>query len=58
VPSQDEVKGDELKTKRRTFLRTIFFNLIDEKALIYLCKRISQHSGDIRVVFDVMKTAF
>lgn len=26
--------------------------------MTYLCKKISQTSGDIRVVFDVMRTAF
>ena len=44
--------------KERQFLRNVFFNLIDEKALLYLCKRISTNSGDIRVVFDVMRNAF
>jgi len=36
----------------------VFFNIIDEKAMMFLSKRISSSSGDIRVVFDVMKTAF
>jgi hypothetical protein len=41
----------------RNVLKDIFFNLIDERAMQLLCKRISQSCGDIRVVFDIMKTA-
>lgn len=32
-------------------------NLIDERALQILAKKIAQSSGDIRVAFDIMKTA-
>jgi hypothetical protein len=41
----------------RAFIKDIFFNLIDERAMTFMCKRISQSCGDIRVVFDIMKTA-
>jgi hypothetical protein len=41
----------------RNFIKDVFFNLIDERAMSFLCKRISQSCGDIRVVFDIMKTA-
>lgn len=41
----------------RNFIKDIFFNLIDERAMTFMCKRISQSCGDIRVVFDIMKTA-
>jgi hypothetical protein len=41
----------------KALMKEIFFNLIDEKAMSFLCKRISQSCGDIRVVFDIMKTA-
>ena len=32
-------------------------NVIDERALMLLSKKIAAQSGDIRVAFDIMKTA-
>ena len=49
---------DAKQNELREALKGIFFKLIDEKAMQFLCKRISSQSGDIRVVFDVMKNAF
>ena len=54
----DLCKGDDAKMARRQIIRDVFFNIIDDKAMLLLCKRISSSSGDIRVVFDVIKTAF
>jgi Cdc6-like AAA superfamily ATPase len=41
VPSMDMCQGNENKTKQRQIVREIFFNLIDEKAMLFLCKKIS-----------------
>lgn len=39
-------------------VKQIFFDIIHERAMDLLCRKISQSSGDIRVVFDIMKSAF
>ena len=39
-------------------MKEIFFKIIDDRALDLICRKISQSSGDIRVVFDIMKSAF
>jgi hypothetical protein len=38
-------------------LRDIFFNLVDEKAMKLIAKKVSKLNGDVRVAFDLMKTA-
>lgn len=42
----------------RMAVKQIFFDIIHERAMDLLCRKISQSSGDIRVVFDIMKSAF
>ena len=42
----------------RQAVKEVFFKIIDDRALDLLCRKISQSSGDIRVVFDIMKSAF
>ena len=38
-------------------LRNIFFNIIDEKAYVFIAKKVAKQNGDIRVAFDMMKTS-
>lgn len=57
VPSESKCEGDPQKKFQRGFLRNLMHNLIDERALTILSKKIAQSSGDIRVAFDIMKTA-
>lgn len=57
VPSEAKCEGDNQKKFQRGFLRHFMHNLIDERALTILAKKIAQSSGDIRVAFDIMKTA-
>ena len=38
-------------------LRSIFHNLIDEKAYQFIAKKVAKQNGDIRVAFDLMKSA-
>ena len=38
-------------------VKNIFFNLIDEKALEFIAWKVAKLNGDIRVAFDMMKTA-
>lgn len=39
-------------------IKDIFFNLIDEKALEFMSKKIAKMNGDVRVAFDLMKTCY
>ena len=41
---------------RSTLLRT-FVKLLDERAKVYIGKRVSKMNGDIRVAFDILKSA-
>ena len=41
VPSMELCKGSQQKTEARAFLKDVFFELIEEKALKYLSKKIS-----------------
>jgi hypothetical protein len=44
--------------KRMTENKMIFFNLVDDKAYEFVAKKVARLNGDIRVAFDMMKTAF
>lgn len=37
-------------------LNSIYFNLVDEKALMLIATRVAKLNGDVRVAFDLMKT--
>jgi Cdc6-like AAA superfamily ATPase len=37
-------------------IKNIFFNLIDEKAMEAIARKVSKMNGDVRVAFDLMKT--
>lgn len=37
-------------------LSGVFFNLVDERALNLIAKKVSKMNGDVRVAFDLMKT--
>jgi Cdc6-like AAA superfamily ATPase len=38
-------------------IKNIFFNLIDEHAMKLIAKKVSKINGDIRIAFDLMKSA-
>jgi len=38
-------------------IKKIFFRLVDEKAYEFVAKKVSKLNGDIRVAFDLMKSA-
>ena len=38
-------------------IKNFFLNMMEEKAMEFLATQIAKKSGDIRVVFDVMKAA-
>jgi Cdc6-like AAA superfamily ATPase len=38
--------------------RSIFFNLIDDKALDIISRKVSKMNGDVRVAFDIIKSCF
>jgi hypothetical protein len=38
-------------------IKQIFQKIIDSKAYEFIAKKVSNHNGDIRVAFDLMKTA-
>lgn len=38
-------------------IKTIFFNLVDEQAMKMIALKVSKINGDIRVAFDLMKSA-
>ena len=37
--------------------RTMFHNIVDEKAELIIAKKVAKKNGDIRVAFDIMKSA-
>ena len=43
--------------KTNLLLKNVFFNLIDEKAYLFIAKKVAKQNGDIRVAFDMMKSA-
>ena len=45
-----------MKIKGDNFVKSIFFDIIDDAALELIGKRVSRMNGDVRVAFDVMKT--
>lgn len=48
---------DERFAKMWVYVKRILHDLMDEPAMRYLCKNIAKSSGDIRIVFDIMKSA-
>ncbi len=38
-------------------IKTIFFNLLDQKAMEMIAKKVSKMNGDARVAFDIVKSA-
>lgn len=38
-------------------LKSIFHNIVDEKAELIIAKKVAKKNGDIRVAFDIMKSA-
>jgi len=47
-----------LRLKQSIRLKNIFFNLIDERAMEIVSKKVSKMNGDVRVAFDIIKSAF
>ena len=43
---------------KSTELKQIFFNIIDDRANEFVAKKVAKLNGDIRVAFDLIKTAF
>jgi Cdc6-like AAA superfamily ATPase len=46
-----------LRIKQSQPVKTIFFNLIDQKAMDMIAKKVSKMNGDARVAFDIVKSA-
>eukprot|EP00351_Strombidinopsis_sp_SopsisLIS2011_P003284 CAMPEP_0116873316 /NCGR_PEP_ID=MMETSP0463-20121206/4362_1 /TAXON_ID=181622 /ORGANISM="Strombidinopsis sp, Strain SopsisLIS2011" /LENGTH=58 /DNA_ID=CAMNT_0004515007 /DNA_START=946 /DNA_END=1122 /DNA_ORIENTATION=+ len=38
-------------------IKKIFFTIVDEKAYEFVAKKVSKLNGDVRVAFDLMKSA-
>jgi Cdc6-like AAA superfamily ATPase len=38
-------------------VKKIYFNLLDERALNFIAQKVAHQNGDIRVVFDLMKSS-
>lgn len=51
-------KNFPLRLKESNEIKSIFFNLIDERALGIISKRVSKMNGDVRVAFDIIKSSF
>jgi hypothetical protein len=47
-----------LSVKSNPILRNCFFNLMDERAKDIIAKKVSKMNGDVRVAFDILKSAF
>ena len=47
-----------LRIKQQSRLKKIFFDLIDDKATSVIAKKVSKMNGDVRVAFDIVKSAF
>ena len=46
-----------MKLKAGT-MKSIFFNLLDDKAMDMIAKKVSKMNGDARVAFDLLKSSF
>lgn len=38
-------------------IKSIFFNIVHDKSHLFIAKKVAKLNGDIRVAFDLMKTA-
>lgn len=47
-----------MKIKQNIEVKNIFFNLLDERAMDMIAKKVSKMNGDVRVAFDIIKSAF
>lgn len=47
-----------LSVKTNTIVKKMFFSLIDERAMTLIAKKVSKMNGDVRVAFDIIKSAF
>ena len=47
-----------MKIKQNIEVKNIFFNLLDERAMDMIAKKVSKMNGDVRVAFDILKSAF
>lgn len=48
-----------LRLKQDLLVKTVFFNLVDDtRAMDMIAKKVSKMNGDIRVAFDIIKSAF
>lgn len=45
------------QVKERAELKALFFDLIDDLAYQFIAKKVAKQNGDIRVAFDLMKSA-
>lgn len=39
-------------------IKSIFFNLLEEKGMDMIARKVSKMNGDVRVAFDLIKSAF
>lgn len=46
------------KIKTSNFIKSIYFDLVDEKAQTIIAKKVSKMNGDLRVAFDIIKSCF
>ncbi|TNV72597.1 hypothetical protein FGO68_gene11804 [Halteria grandinella] len=47
-----------LLVKQNPIVKKMFFSLIDERAMTLISKKVSKMNGDVRVAFDIIKSAF
>lgn len=47
-----------LSVKTNPIVKKMFFSLIDERAMALISKKVSKMNGDVRVAFDIIKSAF
>jgi Cdc6-like AAA superfamily ATPase len=47
-----------LSVKQNSIVKSRFFDLIDDKAMSLISKKVSKLNGDVRVAFDILKSSF
>ena len=47
-----------MRIRENKAVKAIYFSIIEERAMAYVAKKISKMNGDVRVAFDLIKSAY
>lgn len=52
------IKKSPLRIRDNKEIKSIFFNLVDDRAKSIIAKKVSKMNGDARVAFDILRSSF